>query len=364
MNKNIRIERFDFVDLLKAIATLFVLVYHLSIMDVDFLHHKEWSVYMGYYLKSLLSTCVPLFFFVNGGLLMRKSKLEVKGHARKIIKIILLTLVWGVITQIALSLIWSVPLSFFEIIQGVFILKRGWVNHLWFFEALIVIYVFYPLLFNSLKTNVRVFYYFASAVFVFTFLNRFIGDFTKMLSMTFGFLGDGDFESINYFLDFNPFKGIYGYSIGYFILGGILFNFQTKLKTNKARLLSIILLPISMGLLFLYGVKISEDHNEIWDIVWYGYDNIFTLINVVLLFLLALHYKKRGLFGRLVALIAENSLGIYLIHLIIRALIKPYIPMSGFLGTLIFALSSLFISLSISLVIKKIPVLRFLLSFK
>ena len=364
MDNNFPKKRFDFVDLLKATAIFFVLIYHFSLMNVDFIHNGEWTSYINYYLKSLLSTCVPLFFFVNGGLLMNKSKLDIKDHTKKIIKIIILTIIWGLITLIALSFIRGEHLSFIEIIGGVFNLKEGWINHLWFFEALIVIYILYPLLFNSFKTNPNIFYYFASAVFIFTFLNNFIGSFAKILSITLEIFEDKNLESINYFSGFNPFEGIRGYSIGYFILGGILFNYQTELRTQKAKLLSIAFLPISMGLLFIYGVKISENHNSIWDIVWNGYDNIFTLINVILIFLISLHYKNRGIFGNLVKIIAENSLGIYLIHLIIGAIIRPYFPMSGILGTLIFSISILFFSLFIALTIKKIPLLRHLLSLK
>ena len=67
MSNNIPKKRFDFVDLLKATAIFFVLIYHFSLMNVDFIHNGEWTSYINYYLKSLLSTCVPLFFFVNGG---------------------------------------------------------------------------------------------------------------------------------------------------------------------------------------------------------------------------------------------------------------------------------------------------------
>ena len=362
MNNNFEKKRYDFVDLLKSIAIFFVLVYHFSMMNSDFIHYENWTSYINYYLKSLLSTCVPLFFFVNGGLLMNKSDLNIRKHIRKITKIIILTVLWGIITLIALSLIREEHLSYIEIIGGVYTLKQGWINHLWFFEALVVIYIFYPLLFNSLKTTPKYFYFFATAVFIFTFLNTFIGEFTKFLSVTLKILESKNFDSINYFSGFNAFKGIYGYSIGYFILGGILFNNQKKLKTQKIKLISIGILPISMALLFIYGVKISVSNNNVWDIVWNGYDNIFTLINVILIFALSLHYKNRGALGKIINLISVNSLGIYLIHLIIGPIIKPFIPMSGILGTLIFAFSVLFISLFIALTIKKIPLLKNILS--
>ncbi|HEY4784447.1 MAG TPA: acyltransferase family protein [Bacteroidales bacterium] len=364
MDNNTNKRRFDYVDLLKTIAIFFVLIYHFSIINIDFIHNEDWTCYLNYYLKSILSTCVPLFFFVNGGLLMNKSDLDIKKHVRKVIKIILLTIVWGIITLILLSLIKGEHLTFNEIIGGAFFHKQGRIKHLWFFEAMVVIYIFYPLLFNTIKTSPKAFYFFAAAVFIFTFLNTFIGEFAKLISVTLKVFESTNFESKNYFSEFNALRGIYGYSIGYFILGGILFNYQKQVRTQKAMILSIVLLPISMGLLVLYGVKVSESQHKIWDTVWNGYDSIFTCINVILLFTLSLYYKHSGTFGKIVRIIAENSLGIYLIHLIIKPIITSAIPLSGTLGTLVFAVSSLFLSLFIALTIKKIPIVRNLLSLQ
>ena len=90
-------------------------------------------------------------------------------------------------------------------------------------------------------------------------------------------------------------------------MGGILFKYKNVLKTQKVKNASIAILPISMGLIFFYGVKVSHSYNEVWDIVWHGYDNIFTLINVILIFVISLHYRSRGVLGRLVNIISENS---------------------------------------------------------
>ena len=175
MDINVNKKRHDFVDLLKAIAIIFVLFYHFSIMNIDFIHNEDLICYLNYYLKSLLSTCVPIFFFVNGGLLLNKSSLDIKRHVIKTIKILILTILWGIITLLILSLIRQENLSFIEIIKGVYFLKMGYINHLWFFQALFIIYIIYPLLFSTMKSSIKAFYFFALAVFIFTFLNNFIG---------------------------------------------------------------------------------------------------------------------------------------------------------------------------------------------
>src|SRR4051794_19168514 len=121
-------KRYDFVDLLKTIAIFFVLFYHFSVMNIDFIHDEGFTSYFNYYLNSILSTCVPIFFFVNGGLLLNKSYLDIKSHVRKTIKILILTLLWGLISLILLSIIKGEPLSFSDIVKGLYYLKQGWNN--------------------------------------------------------------------------------------------------------------------------------------------------------------------------------------------------------------------------------------------
>ena len=59
-------ERFENIDLLKALAIYFVVIYHFNIIPINVIEPDSCWNYFNYYLKSILSTCVPIFFFVNG----------------------------------------------------------------------------------------------------------------------------------------------------------------------------------------------------------------------------------------------------------------------------------------------------------
>lgn len=52
--------------------------------------------YLNYLVRPILATCVPLFFFANGFLLISKP-LDIKAHILKCIRLIVLTGIWAVI---------------------------------------------------------------------------------------------------------------------------------------------------------------------------------------------------------------------------------------------------------------------------
>nr|WP_210462525.1 acyltransferase family protein [Rufibacter roseolus] len=230
-------ENFDYFDLLKTIAIYFVVVYHCSTTEIDFLHHASFSTYAYYFLNSVLSTCVPIFFFINGALLLNKPTLNLRRHTFKIIRMVLLVTLWALITLAALMVIRGETLPVKEILKSVWQIKEGWTTHLWFLPALVVIYIFLPLLFTTYKHSPKSIYFFLAFVMLLTFGNTLIGMLLTLASFfSQRFLNRG--FDVNYFGEFNPFRGIHGYTMGYFILGGLLFAKREILHRKKYRTLA------------------------------------------------------------------------------------------------------------------------------
>lgn len=149
------------------------------------------------------------------------------------------------------------------------------------------------------------------------------------------------------------------------MLGGVLFYHREYFNKKILRIVSVLIIPISMYLLYLYGYMISIKEGETWNSVWFGKDFLITLLSVVAIFVLSLKYKHIGFMGKAIKTIGENSLGIYLIHIIIGEILFPYfITMSistGVLINLLFVLVVLLASLFIALGLKRIPYLKHLL---
>ncbi|WP_333662589.1 acyltransferase [Chishuiella changwenlii] len=358
-------KRFNNIDILKSLAIYLVIIYHFNRIDINIIQPKNDLIYINLFLKSFFSVCVPIFFFVNGFLLLNKDKIDLKKHINKIIKIIILSLFWGVVTLVSLMFIRGEFLSLQETIKSIWFLKVWWNAHLWFLFDLIVIYIFYPLIHTCFKSDKKVFYFFFVCVMLFTFGNVLLGNIATVISYVTNRFSNIDFQ-VNYFSSINPFRGIPGYSIGYFILGGIIGKeFSPFLDRNKRKftIIAIFALPIFTFCLSLYTIIVSLRSKQMWDVVWNGYSNIFTLLNVISLYIISISFKSNNYFGKFIRIVSDNSLGIYFIHVIVGDFLMLYYDnleySNIFFINIIFAFIILLISLLLTVILSKTPVVKY-----
>ncbi|MBE6067774.1 MAG: acyltransferase [Clostridium lundense] len=363
MEKNIVNKRYEYIDLLKAVAIFFVIFYHFNNFTTNLLQTPNIISYFNYFLKSILSTCVPIFFFANGALLLNKE-FKLKKHVFKLITITILTVAWGIITLLILMPIKNEYMSSIDLAKSLWTWKQGWINHLWFLQALVVIYMFFTLIKTTYDNNINNLYFFLAIVFFMTFGNVFLSNCANVLEFIIhkNYLKD----TFNFFNNFNAFRNIYGYSFVYFILGAMFLKHEEKFYEKKWVTIAISIIVTSMILLASYGVVMSKSNGEMYDIVWNGYDTIPTLCMVIALFILALRYKGKNRLSKVVTTISKDSLGIYFVHIIWGNLFIKYfkqVPYShNIIINLLFAIFILLISLLSVLLLKKIPVVRGLFS--
>lgn len=353
-------QRIIWIDVIKTIAMFFVILYHGELYSYNIqAEGANWIHYLRYFLRTFLSTCVPLFFFVNGYLLFNK-KLKLSKHIVKMVKFVIQTLSWGIITMILLTFIKGENIGFIEILSGAWNLKQGWTNHLWYLFTLVYIHIFFPLLKNVYDNNKKYFTYFIVMCALFTFGNVLLNE-----AATFGLkvILDKNTSLINYnfFNAYNPFRGMYGYAFVYFCLGGLAVDYVDKIRAVSVKKRTVYawlgIIFNCLGL-FLVGLLYSYS-SDTWDVVWGGYDTIFTLFNVCCIFILCLNIKKSNV---IIEMISKNTLGIYLVHMIFIHMTKGRImeitELCNLPFSMIYATGILAISLSVVLILKKIPVVR------
>lgn len=354
--------RLYFIDLLESIAIFLVLAYHGTNYEYSFLEDSgNVLFYLRYYFRTILSCCVPLFFFANGYLLLNRD-FNLKKHIIKIIKLAVLTELWGIIVLFISMFIRHEFLPVKDFLVCVWERGKGVITHLWYMHALIVIYILFPLIKIVYDNRRDIFYFFISAAAIFTFGNVCINIVVSIAANL--LLGKNSaYSSFNWFNDLNPFRGIYGYAFVYFCIGGIADDIKNKLRFLNKIWVNIAIILMSMLGLFSVGVALSNITNKSWDVVWYGYDTIFTFINVFCIFSLCTKYKgKENLFRKVITLVSTNTLGVYFIHVLFNQLLIPYVRefalMSNILGNIIYTLVILFASLVSVVIIKKIPLLK------
>lgn len=131
-------ERIIYIDWLKIIAALMVVMIHTS--GMMYLNNPEGSIsyLMGFWNQELVRPAVPLFFMISGALLMRPGyDANSRKMVRKALKLLALMLIWS----FAYALVNVHPMTLkglaYATIKGHF--------HFWFFEYLIGLYLLTPL---------------------------------------------------------------------------------------------------------------------------------------------------------------------------------------------------------------------------
>ena len=348
-------KRLKFIDLVKSVALLFVTIYHNECYNIYYTATND-SLLLNT-CRAILSSCVPLFFLVNGFLLFNKE-FDLKKHTKKIIKLVVLTVISGIITLILILKVKGEVISAKDFFVILYQMREGYVNHLWFMGALICIYIFFPLLKNSFDNNKKIFIWFIIICAIITFGNKFLN---MIWTITGYLIGKVNYvANFNFFHMFNPLRGLFGYSFVYFCIGGLMFNYIKKIKHKKIyKLYSVIIILISSFLLALYGMFCSKIQNGSWDFVWHGMDTIFTFLNTIALFVLCVYYNggNKSIY-KVLYYISSNSLLIYIVHMFVMHLTMKYvklIPLFSYpFGNIVYALSIMFVSLILAVGIKRI----------
>jgi surface polysaccharide O-acyltransferase-like enzyme len=358
-------ERTSYYDNIKFLAIIMVCIYHFNGLNTDILTYKNLSTYINYLFQGSLSICVPLFFMVNGALLLNRP-LKLNEHFKKTGTIFILVNVWSVILLLALAPICGDHYSFKQFLKAVWFLKLERNNHLWFLKTIISIYLLFPLLKLSYdQQGKKVFYYICFIFFFFSFANVSLTSIINIADYLFGF-GYLKTDNFEFFPLINPF-GHYFYSFFYFSLGGLL---SVQIKDNRIKIRSGLLIAIFfcfIFMLFFYGVMMTHTLNKVYDTVWNGYDSIMALAMSTAAFILCsrISYSNDKAL-HVISLISRNTLGIYLLHVLFgRALIQffkiTYLSGNIFIN-IFFGFILTVLSLLAVLFIKKVPLLRRLLT--
>lgn len=278
----------------------------------------------------LTNVGVPLFFMVNGALLFPRS-LDIKRHYIKTARIIALTLSWKVISAFIMGCI--VHRNPFHLGKAAFVhyllfgnLEGFDLGHFWFMNVLIMLYLIFPILkicFDSemgrealrcLLVIILCFTVGASA-------------FDILAAAASHFLGITPFSITGDLSQINPF-GTYGYTLLYFIGGGLLSRegLGTLIRDGANKAPSRLALSISFALGWLlllltwWFQRLSQ--SSPFTVVG-GYWNIATVVMSFSLFgcCTSLKCQSKNLCA-IFKVIGDNTLGIYFTHMF--ALVSLY----------------------------------------
>jgi len=315
-------ERYEFLDNLKIIAMLFVIYYH-SYGDSVFNNIVSEVV------RCFLSMCIPIFFMVNGALLLNKE-FDLNKHVKKILKVFLITLLWSfVILNVTVLMKGYENLSFINYIYAVMITVQGYNSYLWFMFELLTIYLIFPLIKYLFDNTKKYFCFFCVLSLFFAFSESIFDTFTIISNNLFG-KGNVVTKLIGIivkFIDkFNITTRNFPVALSVFMLGGILFyylvNFKDRIFTKKIKILLTIIsfIGICLGCISSFWYNCALNTIDIWE----GYDSFYTLLMIVSLFVF-LFINNRKKQSKITKELTNNFFGIYMMHIIVNLILEFFL---------------------------------------
>lgn len=358
-------KRLAAIDFDEALAMFFVVLYHSSSYSIDIL--GDGTAFFRYALNGVLSTCVPMFFLVNGFLLFRKP-LNLEKHIRKTLRLAAVTILWGFLIPVVASTMLAEPLSASEYLSYGWHYKTGWNNQLWFMGALVCIYTVFPLLKIAYDSHWTIFLFSVVIATILSFGNTTLNEVASLLM---GLLAhEPQLISFDFFGSFDVLRGLHGFSFAYFCIGGLAGRHWEKIQKTPPQTkicVGLVILATNSAVLALWGRYASLAQNTVWDSVWYGYNTLFVLFNTLALFAIGSCYRgiNRPL-HKLICVVSENTLGILYVHNLVRIALTVAMwnlnisshLRESFFGSFLFAAIILASSCLVVYWLKKVPWLR------
>lgn len=288
------------LNLLKVLACFAVVTLHVSFVCVENLQKTNLS-YILYYASTF---AVPVFFMVNGALILKKEEITYKYIGKKVVNILKIVLLWNIVFVI----LKFIATHKCDRIIDTFIdslLQKGFFFQFWFFGALILIYITLPILKKIINDK------------------NFVKLFMFILAIT---------VCIDIF---NMYRGINGLEIVknivpqtfrmwtwylYFILGHLIYMNKDNISKKINFRLNTILLLIFTIICITYEIFMSNKISSLYAENYY--DNILIIIEIALLFSWGLRVQLSNMIIKVVNFISPCMIGIYIFHIAIKDILK------------------------------------------
>ena len=316
------------LDLLKIMACIGVVLLHTT-MPV-FKETGSWNYLT--YLYYLGTYSIPLFFMVNGYLLLGKREITYPYILQKVKWILITVSSWTFIVWFFKQDFTTNPI---KKIAGS-LLQKGYFFQFWFFGALILIYLCLPILRKFLYSK-RSFLYILSSL------------------LTIGLI----FELANIILQM-PLQSyvIQTFRLWtwffYYILGGLVAQFDKdiiKIAFKRwMKIVSIFLVLISPVILFFIAKTIY--HNLFAE---YFYDILFVKIVTLGIFLTVFTLDLNGDKSKWIVYLSNQTMGVFIIHTYVMKIWEKLIGFSFTGAYLLFPIFTLVVSFLVVGILMKIP---------
>ena len=316
------------LDLIKVLACIGVVLLHTTM--IGFKETGSWNLLA--YLYYLGTYSIPLFFMVNGYLLLGKKNITYSYILQKVKWILITVSSWTFIVWLFKRDFAVNPVK--KIIGSM--VQKGYFFQFWFFGALILIYLCLPILKKFLNSKRSYLYILSSLVT--------IGLVFELANMVL------QMPLQSYFIQtFRLWTWFF-----YYILGGLVAQFDKEIikKGFKRwmKVVAVLLLLISPVILFFLAKTIY--HNLFAE---YFYDILFVKIVSLGFFLMVLTLSLEEDKSKWIVYLSNQTMGVFIVHTYVMKVLEKLLGFSYTGAYLLFPISTLCVSLIVVSLLMKIP---------
>lgn len=270
-------DRKLYLDFLKLLAAFLTVFYHFAYYKLNYGFSTE-ELYLPNFNRIFMcfcSCCVPLFFMVNGSLLLNKQR-NFKQVYLKALKLLFLIIFWNFLNFPS-----------------------------WFFKTLIILYIAFPLL-QLIYRKKTLLCITCATVFIMPFMYNAVILIAKLIAPEFSFSLLGFSFSVKDL----PVTGVFTmYSILYFLLGAVLSK-KENLKTSVGITSALVGLALVVAECTVY----TNIHNTMYDGVNAAFPTLGALLLATGIFITVknMNFNKTG---KILSLFSTGILPIYLTHI-------------------------------------------------
>jgi len=293
-------QRLTWPDNLRALATLAVIVLHVSssvLYEFEKVSNFDW--WTGNIYDSLVRWCVPVFLMVTGALLIPKQHTSDSYRISEFIqkrmgKILMPFAFWSFIYLVILiykHIMYANEIGSLNIIQ---IILHGSSYHLWYIYMLLGVYIVLPLISKKIQT---------------------ISDKSLFFIMLFWSLILG----LNYIPNFHLSPAVHVF-VGY--VGYTIFGYYLS-KKNISNIIAILFFLVGFSVTAFGTFELSNQQHSFNDLL-YKYTTPHIAIMAAGIFILVKNnmISENIWLAKIKNIIAQHSLGIYLIHVLILEILN------------------------------------------
>lgn len=317
-------------DILRVISMIMVIIIHVA--NVYFRNYSSIdnkALFVSIIFNTICRISVPIFFMISGALMFNKE-FDKKKYIKRIIKFIIIIIVWD-----SIYLLWEY-LYLDKTHDNLYLLiTKPYRAHLWFLYSILMLYIIQPLLKKLLsKADIKV----ITVLFIVWLI-------LCNLSYKFSLVRTAISTA---------------YCIGYFTFGYYIYNYIKSKDLKKYNLLLIIACIICFIACIIFSYAISLYLDKPSKILMAYRSPLIIFPSMAFFTLIVTNYKKDGT-SNIIKILSDISLGVYLIHgIFLDITVKhiSYASVNPIYGIPILAILVFIPSAVAVYIIKKIKILR------